>query len=435
MKRKGLLKLVVGSSLVAVLAISIPMVSGCTSPAPEEVKPIKVGIATGLTGGLAEDGTHHVQTLEMARDEINATGGLLGRQIELVVVDCGNDTPDELSAARDRLKSADVDVVNSNWWLSSIATNYMLEVGVLNLHHGWVSTDWEAWWNVRDEYPYFMCLNQGEAGYGAPFFQALNNPEMITWEYPNKKAAILQTDFEYSIRQANWWREVAEEAGWEIIFQETHAMGAIEFGPQMMRIREEEPAIILMSSVMTPEIIALFADFLEEPTNSLFCITYGIERPEFREAFGEQANGVLGSIPCFSFHASEYTGQNPNYITHYETGKQVIEEYLEKFGGGRPPGQTPIAYDSFWIWAEAVERVGDVRDFDGIMQAMIDYPYIGATGTYAFDSETHACYYGADAIPCMYYQVQDEELINLAVGEGSNVELIDDFEIPWWIEE
>ena len=96
--------------------------------------------------------------------------------------------------------------------------------------------------------------------------------------------------------------------------------------------------------------------------------------------------------------------------------------------------QAPIAYDSFYAWAEAVERVGDVRDYDGIMQSMMDNPYVGACGTYNFDPDTHAGFYGLDDIPINYYQMQDGQPNNLAIGAGTDVDMLAAFQVPWWLE-
>jgi ABC-type branched-subunit amino acid transport system substrate-binding protein len=73
MNRKILLKMLICFSLVSVLVLSTPLLGS----AGEKKKPIKVGVATTITGPLADDGRHHVRAMEMARDEINAAGGLL----------------------------------------------------------------------------------------------------------------------------------------------------------------------------------------------------------------------------------------------------------------------------------------------------------------------------------------------------------------------
>lgn len=456
MKRKSLSKSIIIISLVATLAIAIPFISGClpgpaptapaapvspaqpeepAAPAPEPaapLEPIKVGVAALVTGALAEDGKDYVNMYKFVRDEINAAGGLLGRPVELVIVDVGNNTPPELIAARDELIAADVDVVMSAWWLNPAGVQYMLEVDVFMLNEGWVSADWRSWWEVRDRYPYYVTMNYGEASYGKPYFEALTNPEMVPYEFPNNKVAIMFSDWDYAIRQSGWFGEQAESQGWEIVMSEVHPINSVEFGPQMLKIREEEPAIIYLSSIFPAEIIAVFTDFLEAPTRSLFAITWGAEKPEFREAFGELADGVTGTLAALKFHTDQYRGDNPNYQAMDERGR-YLEEELVRIYGTTTNIISPIAADQFYVWAEAVERAGDVRDFDAILEELLSGSYLGATGRYGFDRETQAGFYGIDNIPINYYQVQGGNLVTLALGAATDVELLNDFIVPQWI--
>lgn len=447
MKRKELLKLIVGFGLVVVLAVSIPLMSGCAAPGPAPTptpeptptptptpeEPIKIGFAAHVTGVMSEDTRHMQRVYEVAIDEINAAGGLLGRPLELVVVDLANNTPAELVAARDALMAADVDVIHTSWWLNPKGILYMHEVGVFVVQYGWVSDDWEAWYAVKDEYPHFVQLNRDEEGYGVPWFQALVNPEMITWEYPNKKAAILMPDFGYSIKQATFWREEAERHGWEIVLEEIHPIGSVEFGPQMTKVREEEPAIIFMCTNFVTEIIAAYTDFIEDPTNSLFAVTFALTKPEFIDALGTKADGVVGTVPACNFLGGEYTGQNPQYITHDERVTFLREEVTRRYGEAPAPGGYH-ADDALQVWRKAVERAGDVRDFDAILEAMFEYPHTGALGRFPIDRETHASSYGADKIPLLYYQTQGGVPVTLAIGDGADVEHLTDFEMPWWLE-
>ena len=425
---------------ISVLLTALLMVSvfalGCPPPeVVEPVEPIRVGVATAVTGVLADDGRHHVRALQMAVDEINARGGLLGRPVELVVADVGDNTPPELVAARDLLKAADVDVINSNWFKIPGTMLYLLEVGVLVTHHGWGLLEWQTWWDVRDEFPYFMVLNRDESGYGVPYAQALTNPEMIPFEFPSKTAVVLSTDTVYNLNIAGWWIPEMERLGWEIVLHEIHPIGHVEFGPQFERIRalDPPPGIVFINSVISEEVIPAFSEFLAAPTQSLVAMLWMVEKPEFLDAFGELADGVIGTLPGWHFHASTYRGENPQFITHYEEGKALREAYLQRWDEV-PSVQVPIAWDSFWAWAKAVERVGDVRDFGAIMDAMFDYPFIGTVGRHVFDRETHAGTHGFDRLPIMYFQVQGGEVRTLAVGEGRDVEHIDPFVLPHWIE-
>jgi len=76
MKRKGLLKLIVGSSLVAVLAISIPLMSGCTGAQEPEVKEYNIAFVGPMSGPAAGWGLPGITGLQIMVDEINAEGGL-----------------------------------------------------------------------------------------------------------------------------------------------------------------------------------------------------------------------------------------------------------------------------------------------------------------------------------------------------------------------
>ena len=49
--------------------------------------PIKVGFSMSLTGAVAPNGRQLLLALEIWRDDVNATGGLLGRPVELVYYD------------------------------------------------------------------------------------------------------------------------------------------------------------------------------------------------------------------------------------------------------------------------------------------------------------------------------------------------------------
>src|SRR3954453_666460 len=73
-------------------------------------RPIKVGVITDLTGALSFMGTANANVAEMVIDDINASGGLLGRQLELVVEDSATDEAAATAAAK-LVNEVHVDVV------------------------------------------------------------------------------------------------------------------------------------------------------------------------------------------------------------------------------------------------------------------------------------------------------------------------------------
>ncbi len=82
--------------LIAIIVIII-IIAGIwyyeTKPtvAPGATGPIKVGVATLLSGDYASLGDNIVNTAKLAIDKINKNGGINGRQVELLVEDSGLD--------------------------------------------------------------------------------------------------------------------------------------------------------------------------------------------------------------------------------------------------------------------------------------------------------------------------------------------------------
>ena len=48
---------------------------------------LKIGMVAPLTGAVAESGRYQTQGAKLAAEEVNKTGGVLGRPLELVIED------------------------------------------------------------------------------------------------------------------------------------------------------------------------------------------------------------------------------------------------------------------------------------------------------------------------------------------------------------
>ncbi len=89
-------------------------------------EPIKVGILHSLSGTMAISETSLRDTALMVIEDINAQGGLLGRQLEPVVVDPASDWPRYAEQARELLERENVDVIFGCW--TSVSREAVLPV-------------------------------------------------------------------------------------------------------------------------------------------------------------------------------------------------------------------------------------------------------------------------------------------------------------------
>jgi len=73
---------------VRVAAVALAAAGLYVAPAwAQQGEPVKIGVLIGLTGSSAVAGNDSYKCMQMAADEVNAAGGVLGRPIKLVVQD------------------------------------------------------------------------------------------------------------------------------------------------------------------------------------------------------------------------------------------------------------------------------------------------------------------------------------------------------------
>ena len=83
---------------------------GLVLPLAAHADTIKIGLMCPLTGSWASEGQDMKQIVSLLADEVNAAGGINGRQLELVVEDDGGD-PRTAALAAQKLAIAGVSAV------------------------------------------------------------------------------------------------------------------------------------------------------------------------------------------------------------------------------------------------------------------------------------------------------------------------------------
>ncbi len=120
--------------LSLVLILSFALASCGTQPSSQvgnKTDPIKVGVIAPLTGSQASIGTAVVKGINLAAKKINESGGINGRQLEMVTLDDRN-TPDEaVSAARRLISESNVNVI-----LGSVGSSSTLAIQQLTMQQG-----------------------------------------------------------------------------------------------------------------------------------------------------------------------------------------------------------------------------------------------------------------------------------------------------------
>ena len=112
-----------------------------------------------------------------------------------------------------------------------------------------------------------------------------------------------------------------------------------------------------------------------------------------------------------------------------ERGQAFKAAWQEAYDEDPPFSIAAQIYDEVIMWAQAVEKVGSVRDFDAIDDAIRSTPYDGVTGTFRFNDQ-HYVPASDDTVPAHLLQVQDSRTVQLMIGSKKYA----DFQVPPWIE-
>lgn len=108
------------------LAATSSLALGVITSAASAADTIKIGVLHSLSGTMAISETTLKDTVLMLVEEQNKNGGLLGKQLEAVVVDPASDWPLFAEKARELLEVHKVDVVFGNW--TSVSRKSVLPV-------------------------------------------------------------------------------------------------------------------------------------------------------------------------------------------------------------------------------------------------------------------------------------------------------------------
>ena len=98
-----------------VTAFVVLVVGALLAPAGFAQAPIKIGVIQPLSGSVAASGNYVRMGAEIARDWINAKGGVLGRKIELLIEDNKSDPKEAASAAEKLIVRDKVPVIMGAW--------------------------------------------------------------------------------------------------------------------------------------------------------------------------------------------------------------------------------------------------------------------------------------------------------------------------------
>ena len=209
----------------------------------QEKPPIRIGMGMALTGPLAASGKAALVSMQIAVEDINQKGGLLGRKVEIVAYDDQSQISNVPGLYTKLLDIDKVDLVVSGYGtnlivpaMPTIMSRKMLFFGLFGLAA-----------NSNFNYDrYFGIQPHGENAsvdmIGGFFSAAMTmNPKPQT-------VAIVGADAEYPANALAGARENIKKLGLKIVYDKTYPPNTTDFAPILRAIQSTNPDVVFVAS-------------------------------------------------------------------------------------------------------------------------------------------------------------------------------------------
>jgi branched-chain amino acid transport system substrate-binding protein len=304
------------------------------------------------------------QGIELAVEQLNASGGVGGKQIELIVYD---DAGDQAKAAQlaNRLIFQDRVPVSFGPSITPTAEmispifeqNEVLMIGFVAQDYTWEGTDF-----------IFMSLPS----------DAINAEAMVRHAADAasaKKIAVVFANVPYGVNGSKFIEQYAQQRELEIVTSEKWGESDLDFTSQAGRVRAASPDAILIWGSCAPADAQMIKALREAGEKAPIIGNLCIPSPQTAEIAGEAAEGTV------AFSVLDYA--NPDAET-----KAFLEAYQARFGT-MPIPFAGSSYDGVGLWAAAVERAGGKTDSESVAEAMIGLEHKGVSGAYRITEDNH----------------------------------------------
>jgi branched-chain amino acid transport system substrate-binding protein len=206
--------------------------------------PITIGFGMALTGGLAPNGKAALFAMQIWEKEINAKGGLLGRQVKLVYYD-DQSNPATVPGLYTKLMDVDkVDIVVSGYATNMIAPAMPVVIG----HNRTFLALFGLATNSEFNYPkYFALQPTGGPTPKEEFARGFFEVAMQQTPKPTT-VAMIGADAEFPRNAMDGARIVAKGLGLKIVYDKTYPPTTSDYSPIVRAIQATSPDIVMVAS-------------------------------------------------------------------------------------------------------------------------------------------------------------------------------------------
>jgi branched-chain amino acid transport system substrate-binding protein len=343
---------------VTCLVLALMLALGVAGTAMADT--IKIGGIAPLTGPVAVYGLLVKDGVDLYVDELNANGGLLGNQVEMVWLD---DTHDAVEAvnAYNQLVSEGISAL-----IGPVTTTPTLAVATLAAQDNMPMITASA--------TAYDVTSAGSNVFRACFLDPYQAELMAVYAHDElgaKKVAVLYDNTnDYSIGLNEAFVSKAQELGMEVVANESAVENGADYTPQLIKIADGEPDAVFICYYYETAALVL-RQAVDVGLDSYMMGADGWTN--IQEQLTDDPSLLDKAVYCDSFSASD---DSPVAVA-------FVEAFQNKYGTA-PAGFNALGYDAAKILFTAIENAGSF-DKDAVIAQMKATDLDCVTGHITFD--------------------------------------------------
>jgi urea transport system substrate-binding protein len=362
-----------GSILLKACSTSTPTAS--TSPSASSTtatvaagNTIKVGILHSLSGTMAISEKSVVDAEQLAIEEINKAGGVLGKQIEPVVEDGASDWPTFNEKAKKLIDQDKVATVFGCW--TSASRKAVLPTFESKNHMLWYPVQYEGQ----------ECSKNIFYTGAAPNQQIEPSVDWLLEKYKGKPFFLVGSDYVFP-RTANTIIKAQLAAkGGKLVGEDYIPLGGTEVTPIIAKIKAAMPeGGVIYNSLNGDSNVAFF--------KQLQGAGLGPDKyPSMSVSIAEEEVKAIG-VEYLKGHFAAW-----NYFQTVDTpeSKKFVAAFKAKYGSDRVVNDPmEAAYIMVYLWKQAVEKAKTADDLEKVRMAALGQTFAAPEGLVTLENNHH----------------------------------------------
>jgi len=347
---------------LSAIAVFVGALIGAAGVAAEDV--IKIGIPVGLSGANSVVAPSVVQSAELAVDEINAKGGILGKKVVLEVADDGSGAAGAQKAFNSLIFQNKVDV------LISMETSAARNAGLPIVTRGKTPFIYTSFYEGRS------CNKYLYVNAWVPDQQVAPIVDYFTKNYKAKNFFLIGSDYAFGRGMLEFTRSYIEKTGGKVVGEEYLPMDGSDWTPIISKLKSSgADALITSTAGGAPNVTLtkqLRAAGVKIPYGNL-AVDEGTAK-----SMGPDAEGIFIS---------------GSYFTNIDSpkNKAFLAAMKKKFGAElKTPNDLSVPeYEGVYAYKLAVEKAGST-DAAKVIAALSQVSFDGPRGVIRMSKQRHA---------------------------------------------